>query len=70
TEQDLDQIEHEVRALWNDIVAAATTSTWRTRRTALCGWCNFQALCPEFGGTPPALDPAEVEAALGVTPRA
>jgi putative RecB family exonuclease len=70
TEQDLDQIEHEVRSLWNDIVTAATTSTWRTRRSALCGWCSFQALCPEFGGTPPALDPAEVEAALGVTPRA
>jgi len=69
TEQDLEQIEHEVRSLWDEIVAAATTSTWRTRRSALCGWCSFQALCPEFGGTPPALDPAEVEAALGIVPR-
>jgi putative RecB family exonuclease len=69
TEQDLDQIEQEVRSLWDGIVVAATTSTWRTRRGALCGWCSFQALCPEFGGTPPALDPAEVEAALGVTPQ-
>lgn len=69
TEQDLDQIEQEVRSLWDEIVVAATTSTWRTRRSALCGWCSFQALCPEFGGTPPALDLAEVEAALAVTPQ-
>jgi putative RecB family exonuclease len=21
----------------------------------LCGWCSHQAICPEFGGTPPPL---------------
>jgi putative RecB family exonuclease len=21
----------------------------------LCDWCSHQALCPEFGGTPPPL---------------
>ncbi|MFN2570914.1 MAG: recombinase RecB, partial [Gemmatimonadales bacterium] len=25
------------------------------KRTRLCDWCSFQSLCPEFGGTPPAL---------------
>jgi putative RecB family exonuclease len=68
TEDDLERIEHEVRALWAEIVEAARSSTWRTRRSTLCGWCSFQALCPEFGGAPPPLTPAAVVAALGVTP--
>lgn len=68
TDEDLDLVEHEVRELWDEILAAARTSRWPTRRGPLCAWCSFQALCPEFGGTPPPLDPAAVEAALGVTP--
>jgi putative RecB family exonuclease len=68
TEEDLERIEHDVRSLWAEIVEAARSSAWRTRRSALCGWCSFQALCPEFGGTPPPLIPAAVVAALGVTP--
>jgi putative RecB family exonuclease len=68
TEEDLERIEHDVRSLWAEIVDAARSSTWRTRRSALCGWCSFQALCPEFGGTPPPLTPAAVVRALGVTP--
>jgi putative RecB family exonuclease len=68
TEEALARIEHDVRSLWAEIAQAARSSTWRTRRSALCGWCSFQALCPEFGGTPPPLTPAAVVAALGVTP--
>ena len=68
TDEDLDRIEHEVRSLWEDIVRAAQTSAWRTRKGPLCAWCSFQGLCPEFGGTPPPLDPAAVAAALGVRP--
>ena len=30
-------------------------NTSSSRPTA-SGWCNHQALCPEFGGTPPAFD--------------
>ena len=30
----------------------------------LCGWCDHQALCPSFGGTPPPF-PAEAAAAAG-----
>ena len=25
------------------------------RKSGLCGWCAHQALCPEFGGTPPEM---------------
>jgi len=68
TAEDLDRIEHEVRDLWDEIVRAAKESRWRTRRGPLCAWCSFQELCPEFGGTPPPLDPKAVRAAIGVAP--
>ncbi len=66
SEADLDLIEHELRVEWDAIVAAALTSQWRPSRGKLCAWCSFQALCPEFGGTPPDLDPAAVTQALGI----
>ena len=31
------------------------TGDWRERKSALCGWCAHQALCPAWGGTPPPL---------------
>lgn len=70
TADDLARIEHEVRSLWDEIARAARESRWRTRRGPLCAWCSFQSLCPEFGGTPPPIDPAVVEIALGVSPEA
>ena len=70
TDQDLDLIEHEIRELWDAIAHAARTATFIPQRSRLCDWCSFQALCPEFGGTPPALDPAAVERSLGIAPRA
>jgi len=66
SEADLDLIEHELREEWDAIVATARDSAWTPRRGRLCAWCSFQALCPEFGGTPPPLDPAAVTRALGV----
>lgn len=70
SEADLALIEHEIRELWDDIAAAATAGAFRPRRSVLCGWCSFQAMCPAFGGTPPALDPAKVHRSLGVSPQA
>ncbi len=70
TKEDVDLIEHEVRELWDEIIAAASTGTFRTKKSKLCGWCSFQALCPEFGGTAPALEADAVERALGVRPAA
>lgn len=68
TDEDIAAIEHEVRELWREIVATAREGRFPPRKSALCGWCSFQELCPEFGGTPPPLDPDRVERALGVRP--
>ena len=27
------------------------TGDWQPNRSSLCGWCSYQAHCPEFGGT-------------------
>ena len=54
-EADLRATERKVEALWKAISLAQRTGDWRPRRSALCGWCAHQALCPEFGGTPPPL---------------
>ena len=58
-EADLRATERKVEALWKAISLAQQTGDWRPRRSALCGWCSHQALCPEFGGTPlEVLDPS------------
>lgn len=71
-EADLLAIERNVRAVWSAIERAAVTGDWRPRTSTLCSWCDFRALCPEYGGTPPplpenaatlALDPARSGAA-------
>ena len=54
-ERDLLAVERKVQAIGRAIARAAETGDWRPRRSALCGWCSHQALCPEFGGTPPPL---------------
>jgi putative RecB family exonuclease len=56
-EADLLATERKVEALWKAIARARETGDWRPRRSALCGYCAHQALCPEFGGTPPPLPP-------------
>ncbi|MFI1101380.1 RecB family exonuclease [Streptomyces melanogenes] len=53
-EADLHQVERKLHALWEAIRLATETGDWRPRPTKLCGWCDHQAVCPEFGGTPPA----------------
>lgn len=54
-EQDLLATERKVEAIWLAIRTAQETGDWRPRRGRLCGWCAHQAICPEFGGTPPPL---------------
>jgi len=54
-EQDLLATERKVEALWRAITQARQTRDWRPRRSRLCDWCAHQAICPEFGGTPPPL---------------
>ncbi|MCZ9344460.1 PD-(D/E)XK nuclease family protein, partial [Streptomyces sp. TRM76130] len=50
---DLERVERKLLALWEAIRRATETGEWRPRPTKLCGWCDHQAHCPEFGGTPP-----------------
>ncbi|MEU2777149.1 RecB family exonuclease [Streptomyces sp. NPDC007162] len=50
---DLERVERKLLALWEAIRQATESGEWRPRPTKLCGWCDHQAHCPEFGGTPP-----------------
>jgi putative RecB family exonuclease len=54
-EADLLATERKVGALWQAIRSAAEAGDWRPRKSRLCDWCDHQAHCPEFGGTPPDL---------------
>lgn len=69
-EQDLLATERKVEAIWRAIRTAEETGEWLPHRSRLCGWCAHQAICPEFGGTPPPLPAPELPAdvALPETP--
>ena len=53
-EAELDGFERTLHALGAAIQRAHETGDWRPRASRLCDWCSHQALCPLFGGTPPA----------------
>jgi putative RecB family exonuclease len=63
---DLERVERKLLALWEAIRLATETGEWRPRPTKLCGWCDHQSVCPEFGGTPPPY-PLPVRVADGVS---
>jgi len=54
-EADLRATERKVLALWDAIARATERGDWRPSPSRLCDWCDHQALCPAFGGTPPDL---------------
>ena len=54
-EADLLATERKVEAIWRAIRQAEESGDWRPSPSRLCGWCSHQALCPAYGGTPPAL---------------
>ena len=54
-ERDLVATERKLEALWRAIRRATESGDWRASPSALCGWCDHQALCPAWGGTPPPL---------------
>ena len=58
-ERELLATERKVEAIWRAIARATEAGDWRPRRSRLCDWCSFTALCPEFGGTPPQLPAVE-----------
>lgn len=63
---DLEATERKINAIWSAIRVAEETGDWRARRSGLCGWCSHQALCPEFGGTPPPLPEGRAPLPLSV----
>ncbi|RKT18764.1 putative RecB family exonuclease [Streptomyces sp. 1114.5] len=52
-EADLLAVERKLQALWERIGHAVATGDFPATRNRLCDWCDHQASCPEFGGTPP-----------------
>jgi hypothetical protein len=60
-ESDLLATEAQGRTLWRAIDRAPARD-WRPRASALCAWCDHQALCPSSGARP-ALRPQTVAGA-------
>jgi putative RecB family exonuclease len=63
-EAELVRFERTLQAIWAAIERAVATGDFRANKSRLCGWCDHQALCPAFGGTPPPF-PAEAAASAG-----
>jgi putative RecB family exonuclease len=63
-EAELVRFERTLQAIWTAIERAVATGDFRPNKTRLCGWCDHQAVCPAFGGTPPPF-PVEAAAAAG-----
>lgn len=52
-EAELRRFERTLAAIWTAILRAGRTGDFRPHRSRMCDYCSHQALCPEFGGTPP-----------------
>jgi putative RecB family exonuclease len=63
-EAELVRFERTLHAIWAAIERAVSTHDFRPNPSKLCGWCDHQAFCPSFGGTPPPF-PSEAAAAAG-----
>jgi putative RecB family exonuclease len=63
-EGELVRFERTLQAIWSAIERAVASGDFRPNKSRLCGWCDHQALCPSFGGTPPPF-PAEAAADAG-----
>ena len=56
---ELERFERTLVAVWRAIERAVLTRDFRANPSRLCGWCDYQALCPAQGGTlPPYPEPA------------
>jgi putative RecB family exonuclease len=58
-ERDLLATERKVLALWEAIQRAVDSGDFRPNKSVLCGWCDHQAICPAWGGTPPPIPPRD-----------
>ena len=51
--EELVRFERTLKAIWSAIERATQTGDFRPSPSRLCAWCDHQAICPAFGGTPP-----------------
>jgi putative RecB family exonuclease len=65
---ELERFERTLRAIWAAIQRATLTGDFRPSPSKLCNWCDHQALCPAFGGTPPPF-PADALVSIDVDRR-
>ena len=49
----LERFERTLVAVWRAVERAVAGRDFRASPSRLCDWCDHQALCPAFGGTPP-----------------
>src|SRR3954471_4856249 len=63
-EGELVRFERTLQAIWTAIERAVSPGDFRPSPSRLCAWCDHQAFCPSFGGTPPPF-PTEAAAAAG-----
>ncbi len=61
-ESELIATERKVSALWDAISQALEARDFPARKSNLCQWCSHQAICPEWGGTPPPFPEFEIVA--------
>ncbi|HET9258008.1 MAG TPA: RecB family exonuclease [Pseudonocardiaceae bacterium] len=52
-EAELARFERTLAAIWSAIQRAARSGDFRPSPSRMCDWCDHQAYCPAFGGTPP-----------------
>jgi putative RecB family exonuclease len=63
--EELERFERTLVALSQAVERAKRDQDFRPKPSRLCGWCNHQRFCPEFGGTPPPFpQPAAAAGAL------
>ena len=48
SERQLRGVKKQLLALWWAIDRASATDNFPTRRSALCGWCSYQPICPAW----------------------
>jgi putative RecB family exonuclease len=60
--EELRRFERTLYAIWAAISRARQAGEFRPSPSRLCAWCDHQALCPAFGGTPPPYPQAQPEA--------
>ncbi len=58
--EELDRFERTLRAIWAAIQASIDMKEFRASPSRLCTWCDYQALCPAWGGTAPPYPEAAV----------